>query len=303
MTSFRAACVQMRSGISVADNVEASLVLIEEAARAGATFIATPEMTTVVDRKAQRLLAALPDGEDDAVLGRYAGAARRLGVWLLIGSMAVKVRPDTRPDAPPDTPPGTPPPTQPATQPGEKAANRSFLFSPAGEIVARYDKIHMFDVDLDTGESWRESSVYDAGSSAVVVETPLASFGLSVCYDLRFARLYRALAQQGAAVLTVPSAFTKPTGAAHWETLLRARAIENGAFVIAPAQGGQHEDGRETYGHSMIIDPWGRILAASGNDSPGIILAEIDLEKSRAARAQIPCLSLDATFHVERFGP
>ncbi len=267
---FRAACVQMRSGLDRARNTNDALALIEEAARAGAAFIATPEMTNVVDRKGARLLDGLPDEDGLEEIAAFAAAARRHGVWLLIGSLALKA------DA--------------------KAANRSFLYSPAGDIVARYDKLHMFDVDLPGGESWKESSIYAAGDNACLVETELANFGLSICYDLRFPRLYRALAQAGADVLCAPAAFTRQTGKAHWKTLLTARAIENGAFIVAPAQGGVHEDGRETYGHSMIIGPWGDVLAEDDGDEPGFVLAEIDLAAAREARRRIPNLSLEPDF-------
>ena len=277
MTVFRAACIQMRSGVETAANVDASLSLIEEAAREGARFIATPEMTTAVDRQAGRLLAGLPEGEDEAILARYAAAAKAHNAWLLIGSMPVKVS-------------------------DERAANRSFLFDPSGAVAARYDKIHMFDVDLDTGESWRESKVYKPGGAAVLADTDFGPLGLSICYDLRFPALYRRLAQAGALTLAVPAAFTKPTGRAHWSALLRARAIENGAFVVAPAQGGVHEDGRETYGHSMIVGPWGDVLAEAPDDAPGVIIAEIDTDKARAARAQVPNLALETDFDVVRPG-
>ncbi len=269
---FRAACVQMRSGLDRARNTNDALALIEEAARAGAAFIATPEMTNVVDRKGARLLDGLPDEDGLEEIAAFAAAARRHGVWLLIGSLALKA------DA--------------------KAANRSFLYSPAGDIVARYDKLHMFDVDLPGGESWKESSIYAAGDNACLVETELANFGLSICYDLRFPRLYRALAQAGADVLCAPAAFTRQTGKAHWKTLLTARAIENGAFIVAPAQGGVHEDGRETYGHSMIIGPWGDVLAEDDGDEPGFVLAEIDLAAAREARRRIPNLSLEPDFKI-----
>ncbi len=270
--TFRAACVQMRSGLDRARNTEDALSLIARAAREGATFIATPEMTNAVDRKASRLLADLPGETGLEEIKAFADAAQRHGVWLLIGSLAVRL--------------------------GEKAANRSFLFSPRGEIVARYDKLHMFDVDLPGGESWKESNVYEAGAGAAVVETPLASFGLSICYDVRFPQLYRSLAQAGANVLCAPAAFTRQTGMAHWKTLLTARAIENGAFVIAPAQGGRHEDGRETYGHSLIIGPWGETLAEAEGDEPGIILAEIDVRAASEARQRIPNLALEQSFKI-----
>jgi len=272
-TSFVAACVQMRSGLDRARNTRDAMALIAEAAGEGAKFIATPEMTNVVDRRGSRLLENLPGEDGLEEITAFAEAAREHGVWLLIGSMALA---DGR----------------------GKAVNRSFLFAPDGTIAARYDKLHMFDVDLPNGESWKESKIYEPGSQAVLVNTPLVKLGLTICYDVRFPGLYRGLAQAGADVLCAPSAFTRQTGEAHWETLLRARAIENGAFVIAPAQGGKHEDGRETYGHSMIIDPWGKVLAHADHDAPGVVLAEIDPAKARKARQRIPNLGLEQKFKI-----
>ncbi len=267
--AFRVACAQMRSGVDRVRNTEAALALIAEAAKGGAHFIATPEMTTAVDRNGDRLSASLPEGEALAEIEAFAGAAASHGVFLLIGSMPVK-------------------------RAGGKLANRSFLFGPDGAIAARYDKIHMFDVTLADGESWRESLVYEAGDEAVVVQTPLAAIGLTICYDLRFARLYRSLAQAGAEVIFVPAAFTRQTGRAHWKTLLTARAIECGVFIVAPAQGGLHEDGRETFGHSMVISPWGDILTEARGDEPCVIFADIDVRRVETARRQIPSLALDA---------
>ncbi len=263
----------MRSGLDRARNVEDAVALIAEAAGKGASFIATPEMTNVVDRKAGRLFESLPEEKDLTEIAAFSDAAKRHGAWLLIGSMAVKIE-------------------------DRRAANRAYLFAPDGSVAARYDKIHMFDVDLPNGESWKESKVYRPGDKAVLAKTPLAQVGLTICYDVRFPRLYRALSQNGAEVLCVPAAFTRQTGMAHWHTLLGARAIENGAFVVAPAQGGTHEDGRETYGHSLIIGPWGDILAEADNDEPGVVLAEIDPEKALKARQRIPNLGLEQSFEV-----
>lgn len=266
--SFLAACAQMRSGLERRRNLRDALELIAGAAAQKAQFVMTPEMTNVVDRDAERLLRTLPTEDGLEEIAAFAGAARAHKVWLLIGSLAVKV--------------------------GERrAANRSFLFSPRGEIAARYDKIHMFDVSLPGGETWKESTIYEPGREAVVVETPLAKFGLTICYDLRFPHLYRALGRAGAEVLCVPAAFTKQTGEAHWKTLLTARAIETGAFVIAAAQGGRHEDGRATYGHSMVIGPWGEVLAEAANEVSGLVLAEIHPRKAQEARARIPNLALE----------
>ena len=271
---FLAAAVQMRSGVERRRNLEDALALIDEAAAKGAKFILTPEMTNILDRDAKRLFSHLPEEEGLEEIGAFAAAARAHGVHLLIGSMAVKIG-------------------------DRRAANRAFLFSPDGEIAARYDKIHMFDVDLPNGESWKESNVYQPGESAVLADTPLARIGLTICYDVRFPHLYRALAQAGAEVICVPAAFTKQTGEAHWKTLLRARAIENGAFIIAAAQGGRHEDGRDTYGHSMIVGPWGDILGEADGAEPGVVIAEIDPRKAHEARMRIPNLALDRLVPVK----
>ena len=271
--SFRAACVQMRSGIDRAANTQDAIALIKEAASAGARFVATPEMTNVVDRKPSRMLGDLPGEGELEEFATFSALAKDLSIWLLIGSMAMKTTAD-------------------------RAANRSCLYSPEGKVMARYDKLHMFDVDLPNGESWKESAVYKPGSDVVVVETPLAKFGLSICYDVRFPALYRAMAQHGADVLCVPAAFTRQTGEAHWKTLLTARAIENGAFVIAPAQGGKHEDGRETFGHSLIVGPWGEILAEAEDDAPGVIFADITPQLSAEARSRIPNLALEQNLKV-----
>jgi deaminated glutathione amidase len=272
-TPFLAACVQMRSGLDRSRNTQDALALIAEAAKRGARFVATPEMTNVVDRKSSRLMAALPFEDTLEEVSAFSAAAKEHGIWLLIGSMAVNAG-------------------------GGKAANRGFLFAPDGAIAARYDKLHMFDVDLPNGESWKESKIFAAGSEAVLVDTPLANIGLTICYDVRFPKLYRELAQAGAEVFCVPAAFTRQTGKAHWRTLLTARAIETGAFVIAPAQGGLHEDGRETYGHSMMIGPWGDILAEAPGDAPGLIIAEIDPAASLVARQRIPNLGLEQNFKI-----
>jgi predicted amidohydrolase len=271
--AFLAACVQMRSGVERARNVAAALELIADAAGKGARFIATPEMTNVLDRNADRLFASLPEEDALAEIAAFAEAAKRWSTHLLIGSMAVKT--------------GV-----------RRAANRSYLFGPDGRILARYDKIHRFDVDLPGGESWRESNVYDAGRNAIVVETPLARLGLTICYDVRFPSLYRRLAQAGAELLLIPAAFTRQTGVAHWRTLVIARAIETGSFVMAPAQGGDHEDGRATYGRSLIVGPWGDPLAECPHDDPGVILAAIDPGKSAEARRRIPNLALETAPEV-----
>ncbi|MBG50807.1 MAG: carbon-nitrogen hydrolase family protein [Alphaproteobacteria bacterium] len=265
--TFKAALVQLRTGKSVDANIEAASRLIRQAAAQGASFVATPETTSLMELGAERLFANIVREEDDRALLAFRHLAAELGLYLLIGSLAVLA--------------------------GEgKAANRSFLIGPDGRILARYDKIHMFDVDLGNGEAYRESKNYQAGEVAVLADLPFGRLGLSICYDLRFPHLYRALAHGGADFLTVPSAFTQQTGAAHWHVLLRARAIETGCFVLAPAQGGTHENGRETFGHSMIIAPWGEVLAEAGTD-PCVILADIDVARVREARSRVPSLSHD----------
>ncbi|MBU4436221.1 MAG: carbon-nitrogen hydrolase family protein [Alphaproteobacteria bacterium] len=239
--------------------------LVREAAAQGARLILTPEGTNVLQKDRARLLPALQSLEDDLVVRGLRDLAAELGVWIDIGSALVR-----REDG--------------------KAANRQAVIDPTGAIVASYDKLHMFDVDLPTGETARESATYEPGDRAVVVETPLGVLGLSICYDMRFPALYRALAVKGATILTVPAAFTRPTGVAHWEILLRARAIETGSFVLAPAQGGFHEDGRGTWGHSIAIGPWGEILGQLDHDAPGVLVVDLDLDAAPKARAAIPAL-------------
>jgi predicted amidohydrolase len=270
--TFNAGLVQMRAGLSPQVNLDAALKLIAEAKSGGADYVLTPEMTNILEVKRERLFAAIAPEETDASLAAFRELARKLDIFLHIGSLAIKLS-------------------------AEKAANRSFLIDRKGEIVARYDKIHMFDVDLAGGESYRESRNYRPGDIAVAADLPWGRLGLSVCYDLRFPALYRALAEAGASFLAIPSAFTQQTGEAHWHVLNRARAIENGAFVLAAAQGGKHENGRETYGHSLVVDPWGRILAEGGNE-PGVILAEIDPAAVTAARAKVPSLQHGRRFEV-----
>jgi predicted amidohydrolase len=275
MTScFTAALVQMRSGRKVEANIEAAAALIDEAARSGAHYVQTPEMTSLLERDRAVVLQTVQPEEDDMALTVLRDRAKRHKIWLHLGSLPIKLE-------------------------GEKIANRAFVIDPDGEIAARYDKIHMFDVDLANGESWRESATYRAGEVAVTTALPWARLGLAICYDLRFPALHRALAESGADILTVPAAFTRQTGEAHWHVLLRARAIETGCFVLAAAQGGTHEDGRETFGHSMVVDPWGKVLAEGGTE-PGVVMAEIDPAHVKQARAQIPVLENGRRFAVTR---
>ena len=268
--AFRAACVQLRSSDDVAENIRVASDLIRTARAKGANFIATPENTTLMAPDGGAKLEKSFSEEADPALPAFRQLAEELGTWLLIGSLAIKVS---------DT----------------KTANRSFLIDPKGRIAARYDKIHLFDVDLPSGETYRESNTVAGGARAVTTELPWGTIGLSICYDVRFPKLYRALAHKGAFLLTVPSAFTETTGKAHWHVLLRARAIENGAFVMAPAQGGTHANGRQTYGHSLIIAPWGEILAEAGTE-PGVILADIDPAAVTNARSRVPSLRHDRDF-------
>ncbi len=271
MTSpFKVACVQMNSGREVDANIEAASEAIREAAGAGADFILTPENTTMIEPdRALRLAKARPESEHPAVPAFQALAAE-LGAWLLIGSLTIKLG-------------------------AGLCANRAYLFDAKGRIAARYDKIHMFDVDLAGGESYRESAAFRPGGEAVAADLPWGRLGLTVCYDMRFAYLYRALAHGGAHFIAVPSAFTRPTGRAHWHVLLRARAIETGCFILAPAQCGEHALGRKTYGHSLIVSPWGEILAEAGDD-PAIVYAQIDPARVGEARAMVPSLQHDRDF-------
>jgi predicted amidohydrolase len=270
--TFRAGLVQMRSGRTPAANLDAAARLIGEAKSAGVDYALTPEMTNIMESERARLFAAIVAEEQDPTLAGLRELARRLRLHVHVGSLAVKVS-------------------------SEKAANRSFLIDPNGDIAARYDKIHMFDVDLENGESYRESRNFRPGELAVTADLPWGRLGLTVCYDLRFPALYRGLAEAGASFLSIPSAFTRQTGEAHWHVLVRARAIENGCFVFAAAQGGRHENGRETFGHSLIVDPWGRILAEGGAE-PGIVVADIDPGEVFRARGRIPSLQHGRRFEV-----
>lgn len=260
------ALFQSCSGIRPGDNAGKLASAVDEAGRRGAEIIFTPEMTGLLDRNSERAAANVTVEEEDLALAAGRDAARRNGMWVHIGSLAVR-------------------------SDRGKLANRSFVIDPDGEIRGRYDKLHLFDVDLPTGESWRESSTYRRGERAVMVEgTPVGRLGLTICYDLRFPSLFASLAEAGAEAIAVPAAFTVPTGRAHWQVLLRARAIEAGVFVIAAAQSGTHEDGRVTYGHSMVVDPWGDILLDMG-DTSGVAVIEVDRERIAGVRARVPALS------------
>ena len=263
---MRIAILQMTSGIDPVANAAALVAGLEEAAQGGARVAFTPEMTGLLDKDRKRAAASIVEESEDSVLAAAREAAARLGLWVHLGSLALR--------------------------PGgaeTRYVNRGFLIDDSGAIRARYDKLHLFDVDLPTGESWRESSAYAPGAGAVVAEMPAGRLGLSICYDMRFPDLYRALSNAGAEILAAPAAFTVPTGRAHWHVLLRARAIEAGCFVVAAAQTGTHEDGRATYGHSLVIDPWGEVLLDMG-EAPSVGFAEIDLAKLHDVRARIPAL-------------
>ena len=269
--TFTAACIQLRSSTDVAENIATVERLVREAAGSGASYVQTPEMTNIVERNRAALAAAIRPERTDPAVKRFAALAAELGIVLHIGSLALQAK-------------------------DGRIANRALVFGPRGELIARYDKIHLFDVDLPNGESWRESAVYHPGDRAVVVDLQWLKLGVSICYDIRFPHLYRAQAHAGAAVLTAPAAFTRQTGEAHWHVLQRARAIENGAFVISAAQAGLHADGRETFGHSIIVSPWGDVLAEGGGEGPEVIMAEIDPERSVDARQRIPALLNERPF-------
>lgn len=269
---FRAALVQLRSGRAVDPNMRSAETLIRRAAEGGAAYVQTPENTAIMELAPERVLEAAEAEENSVPLARFRALAAELGIFLHIGSLAIRLD-------------------------GARVANRSYLIDPEGVVAARYDKLHLFDVDLAGGESYRESHHARPGATAVVADLPFGRLGLSICYDLRFAALYRALAMEGAEFIAVPAAFTKQTGEAHWHVLIRARAIETGAFVLAASQGGLHENGRATFGHSLIVSPWGEVLA-EGGEEPCVIFADIDLAASAEARARIPALMHGRDFEV-----
>jgi deaminated glutathione amidase len=263
---MRIALFQATSGIDPAANGGGLVRRVHEAAAGGAAILFTPEMSGLLDRDRERAAAHLSPEADDPVLAAVRGAAAEAGIWVHLGSLAL------------------------LGEEGGMLVNRGFVIDDEGEIRARYDKLHLFDVDLPTGESWRESAAYRGGEQAAVVDTPLGPLGLSICYDLRFADLYSALTDAGATILSIPAAFTVPTGEAHWHVLMRARAIEAGVFVVAAAQVGAHEDGRTTYGHSLVVDPWGRVLLDMGGEAPGLGFAEIDPALVDEVRRRLPAI-------------
>ena len=263
MSAVRIALYQAQSGIDPAANAARLVQAVREAAAGGAAMLFTPEMSGMLDRERERALGKARVEEEDEVLAAVRAAAAEAAIWVHLGSLALRSE-------------------------GGKLANRGFVVDDHGEVRARYDKIHLFDVDLPTGESWRESAMYEAGRTAVVVpDTPVGRLGLTICYDLRFPALFERLSEAGAEVISLPAAFTVPTGKAHWQVLLRARAIEAELFVVAAAQAGRHEDGRETYGHSLVADPWGEVLLEMGSE-PDLAFAEIDLARIADVRSRIP---------------
>lgn len=272
---FRVGLVQMCTGRDVDKNLADASTLIRQAAAQGAQYVQTPEVTTLMELDRTRLFAAIRPEEGNPAVAHFAALARELGICLHLGSMAVLLG-------------------------NGKIANRSFLFNPAGEIEARFDKIHMFDVALPGGETYRESKNYEPGAAGVLAGLPWGTLGMTVCYDLRFPHLYRALAQAGADFLAIPSAFTRKTGEAHWHVLLRARAIENGCFVFAAAQAGKHECSRETYGHSLVVSPWGEVIAEADGIHPTVIVADVKSAEVDEARRRIPSLQHDRPFEVLR---
>ena len=276
MAKLKVACVQLNAGSDPDVNLAHAAARVREAAAEGATLIALPEYAVLLDGSGRIMREHSPEESKHPALPVFAALARETRAWLLVGSLTVK-----RDD--------------------ERMANRSYLFSSDGAIVARYDKIHMFDVTLPGGKVIRESSAYCPGEAAVVAATPWGALGMTVCYDLRFPHLYRTLAKAGAVMLAVPSSFQRETGPAHWHVLLRSRAIENTAWVIAPAMCGDHANGRSTYGHSVVIDPWGRVKAEL-DDQPGVLMADIDLDEAARTRAMLPSLEHDREFRLERFG-
>ena len=273
--TFRVGLVQMCTGRDVDKNLADAGALIRAAVAQGAQYVQTPEITTLMETERARLFAAIRPEEGNPAVAHFASLARELGIWLHIGSMAVLLG-------------------------NGKVANRSFLFTPDGAIEARFDKIHMFDVEPPGGETYRESKNYQAGDTTVLADLPWGTLGLTVCYDLRFPHLYRALAQAGADFLAIPSSFTRKTGEAHWHVLMRARAIENGCFVFAAAQAGRHEAGRETYGHSLVVSPWGEILAEADGIHPTVIVADVKSSEVAEARGRIPSLKHDRPFQIQR---
>ncbi len=271
--TLRVACVQVTSKTKIADNIALTDPMIREAAEKGAQLVVLPEVVNLVQRDRDAARAEMQLEANEPALAAYRALARELGIWIHVGSLAVW------------------------GDDGKKPVNRGYLLRPDGTIAAKYDKIHMFDVDLENNEIYRESDSFEPGDQAVLASTPWGGYGMTICYDMRFPDLYRSLASAGARILTAPASFTRPTGQAHWHTLLRSRAIENGCFMISAAQCGDHEDGRKTYGHSLIIDPWGEILADGGEES-GVVIADLDLSRVEKVRGMVPSLKNGRPFSL-----
>nr|WP_085940137.1 carbon-nitrogen hydrolase family protein [Azospirillum sp. B4] len=269
--TLRAAVLQMTAGPEIAANMDAAAVLLRQARDQGAQLATLPENVARMVQGRERVLAGAFEEGTHPALSRFRDLAAETGLWLMTGTLAC------------------------LTEDG-RAANRCFVIDPAGQVLARYDKLHMFDVELANGERYRESATFRPGDAARVVDTPWGVLGLTICYDMRFPQLYRALAKGGARIITVPSAFTVPTGRAHWHVLLRARAIETGCWILAPAQVGTHDGGRLTYGHALIVSPWGEVVADAGGEAPGVIVADLDLSKVDEARGMVPSLLHDRGF-------
>lgn len=274
--SFQAALIQMRSGVDMARNLADASAMIRQAAAQGAQYVLTPEMTNIFEANRERLKSLVRPEEKDACVVGFSQLAKELGIWLHVGSLALRVSDD-------------------------KLVNRSLLFAPDGKIAARYDKIHLFDVDMPSGERIRESDTFAPGGEAVVVELPWGPLGLSICYDMRFPSLYNVLANAGAMFMAVPAAFTVPTGKAHWHVLLRSRAIETGSFVFAAAQGGSHECGRSTFGHSLGVTPWGEIMAELDTE-PGVLVFDVDEALVKRDRGRISALKNARAFNLKLTG-
>lgn len=276
--TFKAALIQTCTSRDVDRNLREIGAMIRDAAKDGAQYVQTPEVTTVLETDSKRMPDVIQPEAGNRALAHFAGLADELGIWLHIGSMAVDIQ-------------------------EPRYANRAYLFSPTGKLAAKYDKIHMFDVAIGEGQTYRESKRYAPGDKALVADLPWAKLGITICYDMRFPALYRALAKAGAEIIAVPSSFTVPTGKDHWHALLRARAIESQCFILAAAQAGDHECGRQTYGHSIAISPWGEILAEADGETTGYIMAEIDLDEVAQARKKVPSLSNDRPFDIVHADP
>jgi len=275
MASFKAACVQVNASNDMDQNIQTACEMVRDAHSQGAELICLPENVVMMEFGGENVIAkSFPQDEHPALIA-FKSLSAEIKAWVLVGSIAVRLA-------------------------NNKVANRSFLLNPDGNVAGQYDKIHLFDVDLDGGESYRESNTFDGGETAVLASTPWGGLGMAICYDVRFPHLFRTLAKAGANIITIPAAFTKPTGIAHWKVLLRARAIETGCYVIAPAQCGSHKGGRETYGHSLIVSPWGDILS-EGGDEPEILLADINIDEVAAVRQKVPALQHDKPFDFKNY--